>query len=123
MWIPLSHFNVGGFINGRECQCGPGHWIRLTAMLLLLHTRAGTVVAANVVGNIWGHGGQQGVTWGNRRQTVVPYQLLHFTGPRVSVGARVPSVCRNLVKGDGAVVEVQCGWRGHVRSRAMLVEL
>lgn len=92
-------------------------------MILLLHARAGTVVAATIVGVIWGHRGQQGITWGNRRQGVVPYQFLHFTGPGVSVGAGVPRVCGNVVKGDGAVVEVQCGRRGHVRGRAMLVEI
>lgn len=106
---------------GKKCQCGSWHWTMLTAMFLLLHTRTGTVVAANIVGAIWGHRGQQRITWGNRRQGVVPYQLLHFTGPGVSVG--VPTVCRNLVEGDGAVVEVQCSWRGHVWSGAMLVEL
>lgn len=89
-------------------------------MLLLLHTRTGTAVTVNMVGAIQGHRGQQRITWGNRRHGVVPYQLLHFTGPGVSI--RVPTVCRNLVKGDGAIVKVQCGWRG-VRSRAVLVEL
>lgn len=108
----------------RKCQCGSWHWAVLTALLLLLHARAGTVVtAADVVWAIRGHRGQQGITGGNWWQGVVPYQFLHFTGPGVSVGVRVPSVCGNLVEGDGAVVEVQCGWWGHVRSRAMVVEI
>lgn len=69
----------------RKCQYGPWHWTVLTALLLLLHTRAGTVVAADIVGTFWRHWGQQGITWGNWRQDVVPYQFLHLTGPGVSI--------------------------------------
>lgn len=94
----------------------------LTAMLLLIHTRAGTVQAATVVGAIWGHWGQQGITCGYWRQGV-PYKFFHFTGPGGSIAIRIPGVCRNLVEGDGAIVEVQCGRRWHVRSRAVLVEV
>lgn len=81
------------------------------------------MVAANVVGDIWGHRGQQGVTGGNWTQGVVPYQFLHFTGPGVSIWAAVPGICRNVVKGYGAIVQVQCGGRRHVRGGAVLVEV
>lgn len=93
----------------------------LTAMLLLIHTRAGTVEAASV-GAFWGHRGQQGITWGHRRQGV-PHQILQVTCPGVSIGTSVPAVCRNMIEGDGAVVEVQRGGRGHVWARAVLVQL
>ena len=114
-----------GIATDRNCQSGSRRWTTLTALLLLLHTRAGTVMAAaaDVVGAVWGHRGQQGVARGNRRQDVVPYQFLHFTGPGASVGAGVAGVCRNAVEGDGAVVEVQRGRRGHVRGGAVLVEI
>lgn len=115
----FSHFvQLAHWRGCREKVCGSRHQALLTAVLLLLHVRAGAVVAVSAV---WGHRGQQGVAGGNRWQGVVPYQLLHFTGPGAPVG--VPSICRNLVEGDGTVVEVQCGWRGHVRSWAVLVEL
>lgn len=104
----------------RKCQCGSWHLTMLTVVLFLLHTRTGTAVTSNMVGAIQGHWGQQRITWGNRRKGVVPYQLFHFTGSGVSI--RVSTVCRNLVEGYGAVVEVQCGWRG-VRSRAVPVDL
>jgi len=93
----------------------------LTAVLLLLHTRAGTVDAAGV-GALRGHRGQQGITRGHRRQAV-PYQILHVTAPGGPIGTRVPAVCRPLVEGDGAVVEVQRGRRGHVGTQDMLVEI
>lgn len=45
-----------------KCHYGQRPWTMLTTLLLLLHTRAGTVVAAaDGVGAIWGHRGQQGV--------------------------------------------------------------
>lgn len=107
-----------------KCHYGQRPWTMLTTLLLLLHTRAGTVVAAaDGVGAIWGHRGQQGVARRNWWQGVVPHQFLHFTGPGVSIGASFCSIWGNLVKGDGAIVEVQCGWRGHVRGGVMLVEI
>lgn len=96
------------------------HGVGLTAVLFLLHT--GTMVAADVR-DVRGHGREQGVAGGNWPEAVVPYQLLHFTGPGVSVGAGLPGVCRNVVEGDGAVVEVQCGRGGHVGGGAALVEI
>lgn len=119
LWGEVPHCDATDW----KCQYGSWHWTMLTALLLLLHTRAGTVEAPDIVGAFWGHRGQQGITWGNWWKDVISYQFLHFTGPGVSIGAMVPRICRNLVKGDGAIVEVQCGRRGHVRSRVMLVEI
>lgn len=99
------------------------YWAALTALLLLLHAGAGTVVVADTVGALRRHGGQQGIAGGNGRQSVVPYQLLQFTVPGVPVGSLVPGVCADLVEGDGAVVEVQRGRRGHVRRRVVLVQV
>lgn len=90
-------------------------------MIFLVHTRARTVAAADIVRNVWGHGRQEGVTWGNWPQAVVPNQLFHFAGPRVSVG--VPSICRDVVKGNGAIVEVQRSWWRHFRRAIMLVDV
>lgn len=104
----------------RKCQCGSRHLTMLTAMLLLLHTRTGTAVTSDMVGAIQGHRGQKRITGWNRRHGVVSHQLFHFTGPGASIG--VAAVRGNLVEGDGAVVEVQCGWRG-IRSRAVLIAL
>ena len=47
------------------CTVVVGHRTILTDLVLLLHTRAGTVAVANIVGALWGHRGQQGITWGN----------------------------------------------------------
>lgn len=92
----------------------------LTDVLLLLHAGAGTVVAAYVHGTIWGHWWKQRITWRNWWKGVVPHQLLHFTGPGVPVWANFSVIRRNWVKGNGAIVEVQCGWRGHVGSGGMV---
>lgn len=91
----------------------------LTAVVLLLHAGAGTVVVADVRG----HRGQQRIARGNQPECAVPHQLLHFTGPGVPVRLEVTGVCRDLVEGDGAVVEVQCGWGRDVRATAVLVEI
>lgn len=74
-------------------------------------------------GAVWRHGGQQRVTWGERRQGAVPHQFLQFTVPGVLERTVIPRVRTNLVKGDGAVVQVQGRWRRHVRRRAVLVEI
>lgn len=74
-------------------------------------------------GAVWGHGAQQRVAWGERRQGAVPHQLLQFTVPGVLERAVVPRVRTNLVEGDGAVVEVQGRRRRHVRRGAVLVEV
>lgn len=72
-----------------------------------------------IVGAVWRHGGQQGVTGRNGRQGVV----LQFTGPGASVRTGASRICGHLVEGDGAVVEVQRGGRGHVRADGVLVQL
>lgn len=70
------------------------------------------------------HGREQRVAGRDGRQGVVPHQLLQFTVPAAAaVGARLAAVCAHLVKGDGAVVEVQRGGRGHVGRGAVLVQV
>lgn len=74
-------------------------------------------------GAVWRHSAQQRVAGGERRQRAVPHQLLQFTVPGVLERAGIPRVRTNLVKGDGAAVEVQGGGRRHVGRRAVLVEV
>lgn len=93
----------------------------LTALLVFLHAGAGSVMVAH--GAVRRHGAQQRVTWGERRQGAVPHQLFQFTVPGVLEGTVVPGVRANLVKGDGAAVEVQGGRRRHVGRGAALVEV
>lgn len=81
------------------------------------------MVVADTVGALRRHGGQQGIAGGDGRQSVVPYQLLQFTVPGVPVGPGLPAVCADLVEGDGAVVEVQRGRRGHFRRGVVLVQV
>lgn len=81
-------------------------------------------MVADAVGALRRHGGEQRVAGRDGRQRVVPHQLLQFTvSAATAVGAWLAAVCVHLVEGDGAVVEVQRGGRGHVGRGTVLVQV
>lgn len=92
----------------------------LTAIFMFIHT-----AAAAAVGWDGGAGGQQGVTAAYWRQVVVHEHVLQLGGGLggAVVDPRFLFFCGAVVVADGAVVEVQSGGTGQVRTGEVWVQI
>lgn len=85
---------------------------------MFIHTAA-------AVGGDGGAGGEQGVAGAHWRQSVVHYHVLQLGGGFVGavVDSGFPLLGGAVVVADGAVVQVQSGGAGHVRTGEVGVEI